>query len=252
MIALSLSVTQDDCPLSAASGAHDVAFVTPHWHYRRDRGELELRILGEAADREALDRGLEVMRSHPETEAFSLLAKTGATARVKLTLGTTHAMGAVADHSGYVTGPFRNVDGSERWELGFDDEASADGALETMDRYDEVVVRDRRRLDPATVLADVRASEVGRSVIEASRGLTPAERETIRRAIEEGYYEVPRGATLGDLATGLGVSDAAVSKTLRRAERKLLSPASAVIDAASGDPAGSTRAAPSRDEEAID
>lgn len=230
MISLALSISQDDCPLSAASASSDVAFVTPHWQYHHDDSQLELRVLADAADGHELEQALATMDGHAETEAFDLLAKTGSTARARLVLGTTRAMGAVAAHGGYVTGPFRNVDGNERWELGFDDERAADDALSSIDRYDEVVVCNRRRLDPATVLEEVRAREVGTALLEEVQRLTPTERETIGRALESGYYEVPRSTTLGDLAGELGVSDAAVSKTIRRAEKKVLSPTTGVLD----------------------
>ena len=223
MISLALSVRQCDCPLSAASAAHDVAFVTPHWHYDYDRSRLELRVLAEGGDRTAVERSLDVVRSHEGIESFDLLAKQGATARARLTMGTTRMMGTVVEHDGYLTAPFENVDGTERWEVGFDDDAAAERALAEFETYDdEYEVRERRRLDPATVLEDVRADGVGSTVLESSRRLTPTERETIRRAVEAGYYDVPRETTLGELAAAFDVSDAAVSKTLRRAERKLL------------------------------
>ncbi len=230
MISLELSVRQGDCPLSEASKSHEVAFVTPHWHYHHDTGSLELRVLADGETREAVESGLEVLRSHEGTESFELLAKQGSAARARLTMGTTHAMGAVVAHDGYLTGPFRNVDGSERWEIGFDDTAAAEDALEALAAHDEFVVRERERLDPATVLEDLRTEEVGTAFLEATRELTPTERETVGRAIESGYYEVPRESTLGDLATEFEISDAAVSKTLRRAESKLLSPASEVLE----------------------
>ncbi|MXV61052.1 helix-turn-helix domain-containing protein [Natronorubrum sp. JWXQ-INN-674] len=231
MISLALSVRQCDCPLSAASAEYDVAFVTPHWHYHHDRARLELRILAEGSSRTAVERGLERIRSHDETDSFELLTKQGHTARARLTMGTTEMMGTVIGHGGYLTGPFENADGSERWEIGFDDEAAADRALATLETHDdEYEVRDRRRLDPATVLEDVRAESVGATVLEGARRLTPTERETLRRAVDAGYYDVPRVATLGDLAATLDVSDAAVSKTLRRAERKLLVPTVATLE----------------------
>ena len=62
-------------------------------------------------------------------------------------------------------------------------------------------------------------------MLAAGRELTPTERATVQRAVAAGYYDVPRAVTLGDLAASLDVSDAAVSKTLRRAETKLLEPA---------------------------
>ena len=46
--------------------------------------------------------------------------------------------------------------------------------------------------------------------------LTDAQAEALSAALELGYFEVPRRATLTDLATELGVSDSAVSQRLRR------------------------------------
>ncbi|MCU4752740.1 helix-turn-helix domain-containing protein [Halobacteria archaeon AArc-curdl1] len=226
MIGVELSLRQADCPLSAASAAQDVAFVTPHWHYHRDQGRLELRMLVDASSRGALETGLETVRDHPSTVSFDLLAKQTATARARLTMGTTEAMGTVVDHDGYLTGPFRNVDGTERWSLGFDTEAAARGALSALERNtdDQCTVTRHEAVTPSDALEHVHADTVGRRLLEAQRHLTTTERKTIERALETGYYEVPRATTLSDLAESLEVSDAAVSKTLRRAESKLLSP----------------------------
>ena len=236
MISLELSVRQADCALTAASAAYETAFVTPHWHYHHERSRLELRVLAEGSDREALERSLALIRGHDGIQSFDLLAKSGPTARARVTMETTNAMGAVVDHDGYLTGPFRNVDGRERWEVGFDDEAAAEAALEALRAHDsdQFVVRERRTLEPATVLEEVRAGDVGTTMLAAGRELTPTEGQTIRRAVATGYYDVPRSATLGDLAAELDVSDAAVSKTLRRAETKLLGPATEALAATGG------------------
>lgn len=53
-------------------------------------------------------------------------------------------------------------------------------------------------------------------------GLTSCQRETLRLAHERGYFEVPRNATLGDLADELGVSNQAVSERLRRGCARLV------------------------------
>nr|WP_255473553.1 helix-turn-helix domain-containing protein [Halogeometricum sp. CBA1124] len=47
--------------------------------------------------------------------------------------------------------------------------------------------------------------------------MTDLQRETLALAIRRGYFEVPRSATLSDLAAELGVSKQAVSERLRRA-----------------------------------
>ena len=48
-------------------------------------------------------------------------------------------------------------------------------------------------------------------------GLTAAQRETLIRAVEGGYYSIPRQMSTQDLADDLGISDQAVTERLRRA-----------------------------------
>lgn len=53
--------------------------------------------------------------------------------------------------------------------------------------------------------------------------LTPRQQETLRTAIEVGYYEVPRKATHVDIAEELGRTDATVGEHLRKIEATVLS-----------------------------
>jgi predicted DNA binding protein len=52
--------------------------------------------------------------------------------------------------------------------------------------------------------------------------LTAKQREALELALERGYYERPRDATLSDLAELLGITKSAVSQRLRSAESKLV------------------------------
>lgn len=47
-------------------------------------------------------------------------------------------------------------------------------------------------------------------------GLSPKQREALETAVEAGFFEVPRDATLSDVADELGVSTQAASERLRR------------------------------------
>jgi hypothetical protein len=53
-------------------------------------------------------------------------------------------------------------------------------------------------------------------------GLTRCQRETLVRALERGYFEVPRDCSLAELAASLGVSESAASERLRRATATLV------------------------------
>ena len=52
--------------------------------------------------------------------------------------------------------------------------------------------------------------------------LTPRQRELLRAAIREGYYEVPRDCTLAALAETVGVDKSTASTVLRRGEATVL------------------------------
>jgi predicted DNA binding protein len=65
--------------------------------------------------------------------------------------------------------------------------------------------------------------EVRKSPTQGRReGVTREQRALLRLALDLGYYEVPAKVNLAQLARYTGVSKAAVSKRLRRAERKIL------------------------------
>jgi len=49
-----------------------------------------------------------------------------------------------------------------------------------------------------------------------TREMTDAQRALIKRAFEEGYFDIPRGITLAEIADELGISDQAVNERLRR------------------------------------
>ncbi|KYH26357.1 HTH DNA binding domain protein [Halalkalicoccus paucihalophilus] len=53
-------------------------------------------------------------------------------------------------------------------------------------------------------------------------GLTAEQREALAVAYRRGYFEEPRGATLGDIAEELGISARAVAGRLRRGQATLL------------------------------
>jgi hypothetical protein len=60
-------------------------------------------------------------------------------------------------------------------------------------------------------------------IVESSRNqLTSVQRETLRLAYEEGYFDIPRRTTLVELGEQLGISDQSVSERLRRAQTNLI------------------------------
>ncbi|AXG11294.1 helix-turn-helix domain-containing protein [Haloplanus rubicundus] len=67
---------------------------------------------------------------------------------------------------------------------------------------------------------------------ETDAGLTESQREALLVAVEAGYFEEPRNATLGDVAAALDISQPAASGLLRRGIKRLV--VSSLMDAGDG------------------
>ena len=97
--------------------------------------------------------------------------------------------------------PFEVADGRARWEL-----------TTTRERLGEL----RDLLDAAGVAFDL--EYVREFEPDADGPLTDRQREVLLAARELGYYDVPRTATLTEVAGALGIAKATASDTLHRAE----------------------------------
>lgn len=53
-------------------------------------------------------------------------------------------------------------------------------------------------------------------------GLTPAQRDILIMAVENGYFEIPRNTALDDIADELGISSQAASERIRRGTETVL------------------------------
>jgi len=222
MIDLTLDVEQYDCPFVHASDVADVVCSTAHWEYDTAASALEARLIVEGEDRYGLDDGLTALRDHEGTEGYDLISKSGAIAHVRTVIDQTAAMRAIRSAGGFVTGPFHVEDGSELWHVGFDDPADADGALAELERDNEFDVVSREEPDLPELQGVVRNAGAAMTLIEGCQDLSDVERETIETAAAEGYFDSPRDATLSTLADRFDVSKPAVSKNLRRGQRKML------------------------------
>lgn len=222
MIDLTLEMVQYDCPFVAATDDHDVSFSTYQWEFDPRNRELETRMVVEGDNRAVLDAGLSAIRNHHNMCEFHLFKKREEQALIRTSIRETDAMATIRDNDGYVTGPFYAADGSERWEIGFDDEAHADAALAELERNNEYTVESRKPIAFDAPRDALENAEAAHELLEGCRSLSDVERETLRVAAQKGYFDQPRGATLQMLANEFDVSDTAVSKNVRRAERKIL------------------------------
>jgi predicted DNA binding protein len=66
--------------------------------------------------------------------------------------------------------------------------------------------------------------------VSATDKLTKRQIQALKLASNMNYYEIPKQTSLSKLGEKMGISDAAVSELLRKAERKLLPTIARIID----------------------
>lgn len=223
MIDVTLDMEQYDCPFIHATEEHDLAFSAVHWEFDTARQRLQTRMAVEASDPFALDEGLGTLHEHETLHEYDLISKTDGVAHIRTTIDETAAMGTIREGGGYITGPFYIADGSEVWHVGFDDSGEADGTLSRLDRNNEYTVLERTTPEMPDLQGFVQNAGAAMKLIEGCQDLSDVERQTLETAANEGYFESPRSATLSTLADEFDVSKPAVSKNLRRGQRKMLS-----------------------------
>jgi predicted DNA binding protein len=216
-----MEMEQQDCPFIDTSDEYDVSFSSFQWDFDVADRELETRMIVEAEEREALDAALRALQNHRNMYSCRLHKRQGDTAHIRTKINETDAMETIRAHNGYVTGPFYIEGGSEVWHVGFDSENSADDTLSELDRNNDYVVLSRRENDLAEMQELIEKRDAAIPLLQGCQNLTTVERETITAALESGYFQSPREATLSSLADEFDISKPGVSKNLRRSQRKM-------------------------------
>lgn len=67
-------------------------------------------------------------------------------------------------------------------------------------------------------------------LLSAAERLSPRQAEALKLASRLDYYEMPKRATVDDIAQRMGISGAAASELLRKAERKLLPTLAKIVE----------------------
>ena len=78
------------------------------------------------------------------------------------------------------------------------------------------------RLEETGISADLRRVSDVSGVTDDETQLTPEQQEALEAALEHGYFEIPRGISMEELADELGISHQALSERFRRAYETLV------------------------------
>jgi predicted DNA binding protein len=231
MLSMEVDMVQYDCPYIDTTEDYEITFFTKQWDFNAAKNVLETRIMATGATPQELDRGLDALREHSNMENFELLRRKGDRALIRSKIGETKAMEAIRDNNGYITGPFEIRDGSEMWRVGFDSKDVAERALSDLDQHNDFTVESRETVDLEDYYDVLQNVDVAGGFLDQCRDLSEVERKTLTTAVEEGYFTRPRDANLSTLADEFDISKTAVSKNLRRSQRKVLGQVVEAIEA---------------------
>lgn len=229
MQSLELDMVQYDCPYIETTRDHDISFIANQWDFNPAEHVLETRLMVQAADSGSLQNGMDALSAHPKMNGYELLNREEETALLRSQIDETNAMRTIRDNKGYITGPFVIRGGSELWHVGFDKGHTAEEALSELDRENDFSVQSREAIDLEDFHDLLQNARALKSLLDGLRDLSTVEQQTLLQAISEGYFMTPRDATLGSLAEDFDVSKNAVSKNLRRSQRKLFEKVSDAI-----------------------
>ncbi|MDB9235420.1 helix-turn-helix domain-containing protein [Halorubrum ezzemoulense] len=221
MLTAKLSVTyEDDWTSSLASYDVSGEFLASTFRDRRYFGLFALEVA-----EEDYDNVIETIRDHESTVSVDVIEQysIGGVDRLSATLlirsqHFEYTPLQVLLHEGYIPlggfGELRN--GSESFDLLLTDREYLSDAVELLERFGPVKIEYvssdfQRRTTP--------------SVTEWNKlfdSITPRRRTMLNKALEAGYFDIPRGSTLEEIADDLDIAKTTASQHLRKAERSIM------------------------------
>ncbi|MFC4542448.1 helix-turn-helix domain-containing protein [Halosolutus amylolyticus] len=189
----------------------------------RDRRYFGLFAL-EAAENEC-EAVIDVIREHETTDTIDVIERYQVEGADRVT-ATVIIKGQYFEftplqvllHEGFI--PLANFgevrDGRETFDLLLSKREDLAEAVDLLERFGPVTIeyvsRDfQRRITPSVT-----------EWAELFETVTPRRRRVLNEALEAGYFDVPRGCTLEEIADDLGIAKTTASQHLRKAEKDLM------------------------------
>lgn len=123
----------------------------------------------------------------------------------------------IQQNGGFPIYPIRYIDGWEYHKIMCLDKADVKSVLALLQKYPIMEIVSINELGPEGILHAQMLS-----ISEIASELTDHQLFILLMAFEKGYYEIPRTVRTQDLAESLNVSRAAIEKSLRKAENKIM------------------------------
>jgi predicted DNA binding protein len=144
------------------------------------------------------------LRSLPEIKKFSVLSRSADRAEVITWAEQSSIIDNIIRKNCVFIGPTIVKDGVENWHI----------MAPTREELQDVVAG----LEQCAEIAYIRNTESP----ESEMGLTERQMKALKAAVELGYFDTPRRASIKDVAAALRVSPSTAVEHLRKAEKKVL------------------------------
>ncbi len=218
-----LEMEQYDCPYVLTSDDVGSMIYVFQWSILENRG-LDTRGVIIANDPEELTNTIFELKSQKYMRDLNILSRRGPEAIFRGIIGLTNAMSIISKY-GFIMGPFYISRGREIWRVGFDNKELASHALSELDKKNEFrIIQDESiNIESAGLFTGmIPRIEHYWKIENLKNKLTPTEKAVLRLAYELGYFDVPKKVDTETISKLLDVSKAAFSKTIRKAEKKII------------------------------
>lgn len=175
-----------------------------------------------ALETDALRPSLEVIQNHNMVDNVDIIEKNETEDRATATLFIEGELTEFTPlqtllYEGFLPlGPTRLEHGRECFDLLLHDRDELSSAIELLEGFGDVTV-ERISQDFRNEVVPSRAEW-----LELLDTIPPRQRELLNKAVENGYFEIPREVTLEELAKEMGITKTTASNHLRKVERHLI------------------------------
>jgi predicted DNA binding protein len=171
---------------------------------------------------EELQKSIQRLKAHPKIAKLEIVNLTKNLASIRLYVMSTKTIAPIILNGGCLVTPILALDGKEFWRAIFSTKSQLNKALNGIMKNYSLKVIEVLELDPMVFFNLVQNFEYVLSIISTINELSAKEKQLLMTAIKKGFYDEPKRINTIELANLFGVSKVAISRRIRRLERKLL------------------------------
>lgn len=208
------------CPFSDVTMNCDVRLVHSCVQFNGSSENVWTHI--SSNEKEDLQKSILKLRSHPKIAKLEIVNLTKNFASVKVNVRSTKTIAPIILNGGYIVTPVLALDGKEFWRAIFSTKSQLNKAMNGIMKNYSLKIVEVLELDPLVFFSLIQNFEYVLSIINTINDLTKKEKQLLMTAIKKGFYDEPKRINTIELANLFGVSKVAISRRIRRLERKLL------------------------------